>query len=622
MLIRILCVALCLSAVDLQAQTRHLVLGNGASPWAESGELQALDAEAAPGWIQPTRTTLAYNILHQLYASGQLYYGSSPGLWRGYRPGQDGRIWSPNVPGGQNDDLLMLADGIEDTLSFRYFNRVLSNDGVAFFVDLGIPYPVSRISFYPLDLGYHQDMYMKGYELLASDGSPAQTDAAGNPVYMLLSAVPDNDQRAVVDSSFVPQHLRYVQLKSTSGQAFELDQIEINGEGFVRVASFTSRIVDLGDIGNIGRIFWSAEQDPGSSLQVQTRVGRDLTTRVYYSINELGEPEALDGATDEINKAAYDRLPSAARGAIVDDTENWTLWSVPYDAVGQAVATDGPGRYLQVRLTLETETASARTRVDSVAVEYSQPVMARSVAAQVMPRQDVALGQTQSFTYQVVADVGAGDTGFDTIELDMPHWSGLQRVMLGGREIPVQALTVETSKDLLRLQLMEDRIHGADDVLELTFETTILVYGTVIGGRVWPSWRPELLPQQIVPGREGEMTVLGAAASLGRVLGRARSVPRVFSPNGDGANEITYVEFQVSQVIGSAPLQVRVFDLSGRPIVTLMDDAPAESDNFRVAWNGLDASQKLVPPGLYLFEVRLRGDNGEVVRHGTVGVAY
>ena len=94
--------------------------------------------------------------------------------------------------------------------------------GVSITVDLGIPYPIRRIEFYPLDFGRHVDLFMKGYELQASDGSPQSTDARGEPVFTLLSAVPDNALQVVQDTSFVPQHLRYLRLVSTSAQPFEM----------------------------------------------------------------------------------------------------------------------------------------------------------------------------------------------------------------------------------------------------------------------------------------------------------------------------------------------------------------------------------------------------------------
>ena len=82
--------------------------------------------------------------------------------------------------------------GLSDSLSFNKFNRVKSNIGVLINVDLGIPFPVSEISFYPLDFGAHVDLYLKGYELFANDGSPENVDEGGQPLYTLLDAAPSN----------------------------------------------------------------------------------------------------------------------------------------------------------------------------------------------------------------------------------------------------------------------------------------------------------------------------------------------------------------------------------------------------------------------------------------------
>lgn len=611
---------LCLLPNQAAAEVEHLVIGNAARPWAEWGVGEAVDDLSVDGWIQPRRTTLDSNILQQLWENGQLYAGQQQGARSSFRLGLDGRIWSPNIPPGQNSTLLQLVNGRTDSLSLTYFNRLVQNANASIIVDLGIAYPVSQVLFYPLDFGIHADLFLKGYELSANDGAPENVDDRGDLIFTLLDAVPNNFE-LVAKSEFALQYLRYIKLTSTSPQPFELDQLEIRGQGHVRRGVYTTHILDLGDVANWGRLVWHAVQDSGASIAVQSRVGRDGTTLIYNQINELGAEEALSGATDEENKRTYDRLPSNARGSISADLENWTPWSTVYQASGQTVFSDGPGQFVQLRATLETTVPAARVQLDSLGFEFAQPVLGQRIVAAISPRQQVELGFEQSFTYTLRADIGAGDTGFDRIEVFTPAPAALQQVHLGQRILPASAYEVSAAAGALIVQLLDERIVDNGTEVRLVFVTKVSIYGTVFGGRVWASWEAEALPQQIEEEHLGTLRVRGAVESLGRVLDRVAVVPSIFTPNGDGVNDAATISFQLFQVIGAAPLQVRVYDLTGRPVVTLLD-RPEENGAFTVAWDGRDGAGQSVLPGLYVYRVLLQGDADDFVRFGTVGVAY
>ncbi|MFC1526333.1 FlgD immunoglobulin-like domain containing protein [Candidatus Latescibacterota bacterium] len=285
------------------------------------------------------------------------------------------------------------------------------------------------------------------------------------------------------------------------------------------------------------------------------------------------------------------------------------------------MASTGPGRYVQFRADLETVVPGARARLDSVAFEYSRPIMARSVRGEISPRTEIDLGVLERFTYLLTPRIGAADLGFDTIELETPTWTELEQVKIGGREIAADAIAVERGKTRLLVRLLEDRVQTEDDVVEITFGTTVLVYGTVFGGRVSASWREDLLPQLVQQSRLGDLSVLASERSLGRVLGPVRALPRVFTPNGDGINDEAVIGFQVAQVIGEAPLVVEIYDLAGKLVKTIYD-RPSQSDSFEVPWNGTGMDGRLVVPGTYIIRVKLEGDAKDFAKVGLVCVAY
>lgn len=115
----------------------------------------------------------------------------------------------------------------------------------------------------------------------------------------------------------------------------------------------------------------------------------------------------------------------------------------------------------------------------------------------------------------------------------------------------------------------------------------------------------------------GIMTILLATPVAGFAIALNPStdvVPRVFSPNGDGINDVVFFKVdnpRQTQVIGL------VFDMSGAQVAFL---APAPN-NLPTAdslyWNGRDENGSLVPPGPYIY--RIDGDGS--ILSGIVVVA-
>ncbi|MCK4417890.1 MAG: hypothetical protein KAV99_06955 [Candidatus Latescibacteria bacterium] len=355
----LLSILICVPALALEV----FVIGDEEHLWREWGIFEGIDDTSNPGWIQPVGIGRDMNVLNELYKARRLFpaFGKEGEVTDpAYKPG-DARIWTPNAGFQENKQLVMLADGEKDTLSFDYFNRLSSNMGVAIYIDLGAAYPVERIKFYPLnhledpkvleqyldfDWGSHEDMYMKGYELYANDGR--NLDERGSPIWHLLSVVPVNtDVVVVADSSFTPEYIRYIKLRCTSPMPFELDQIEVSGEGYLRQATFVSDIIDLGDLANFARLWWRAFEEPDTQVRVQTRVGKDKTSLRYFRMTEEGEVE-LTGKTDEENRLVWEELKPEEQGRVVGDWENWSPWSLPYTSPGEPLAT-GLRQFLQFR---------------------------------------------------------------------------------------------------------------------------------------------------------------------------------------------------------------------------------------------------------------------------------
>ena len=105
---------------------------------------------------------------------------------------------------------------------------------------------------------------------------------------------------------------------------------------------------------------------------------------------------------------------------------------------------------------------------------------------------------------------------------------------------------------------------------------------------------------------DSETTVV-LALERGKLLGDLQ-VDRVFTPNGDGVNDELEVSFSLLRVLSSAPVQVDVYDLAGRPVARIAETT-ITAGRHTVTWTGVDQSGAVVPPGLYLMHIDLKVDS-------------
>jgi hypothetical protein len=115
--------------------------------------------------------------------------------------------------------------------------------------------------------------------------------------------------------------------------------------------------------------------------------------------------------------------------------------------------------------------------------------------------------------------------------------------------------------------------------------------------------------------KRSNLTVLTDIQTVA-LLGVIEAVPNPFTPNGDDVNDVAEIRFDLFKLTEATPVEVVVYDLSGRRIAVVFADEIA-SGRYPVPWDGTDAEDQLVPPGLYVLKL----DKPEVVM-GTVAVVY
>ena len=87
--------------------------------------------------------------------------------------------------------------------------------------------------------------------------------------------------------------------------------------------------------------------------------------------------------------------------------------------------------------------------------------------------------------------------------------------------------------------------------------------------------------------------------------------PRIFTPNADGANDKVVFHFDNPEQL---PVSGTIYDLPGAKVA----DLSAGSDPVTLLmWNGKDSEGRVVPGGLYLYQIEFEGK----IITGTVVVA-
>jgi len=513
--------------------------------------------------------------------------------------------------------LLDPTEAMKDTIAFDFFNRE-KNKGVAIYIDLGEPLPLYKIRFFPLFLGELGELYLKGYEIYLNDGRPESLDDEGYPIYTKYMAESSNREAIVDLESPDPQYARYVKLRATSADPFILDQFELYGKGFMREATYTSDIIDLRGIANLGKIRWDEVKEPATSVSIQTRVGTDNTVMVYNARNETGDEVPLNRGSDEANRKAWEGLGDN-QGAVYEDTEHWSSWSRPYPFSGMNVVASGPKRYVQFKITLANTFAMNKAQVDFLSIQYSRPALANELWGEISPRKGVDLGKSTRFRYTITPAI-SGNEGFDTVEIRTPVAASLEGVRIAGESLPNTDFTVVEGDSLLKVSFPDHRIVVSDS-LELTFTCRILVYGTVFEGTVYASWLAGAsLPQRIAEKKTDDLSVQGAEGSLGKVISHFGIAPNPLTPNADGINDAAHISFTLLQIVGQVPVRTTVYDLFGRVVWT--QRSSLSMGPHSISWDGKDREGVLVPPGLYVVRNRVEGDEREFVKVGTVAVVY
>jgi len=506
---------------------------------------------------------------------------------------------------------------------------LFSGEYLTYFEDLGTLFWVDKLDFLSHDLG--NSPYEFNVEI--SDGALAPD---GSVLWRSVAA----DKEAARFRSFPiePSRVRYLRTRSrTRSGTSQLSLIEVllYGEGYVAVAHLTSDVIDLGGRKGLVTIEWEADTPEGTRMEISTRTGNVLSEQKVFH----------DSDGKVVSEDRYRRrLPEIKKGAVTANFipgNDFSDWSVPYSRSGEEIRSPRTRRYLQIQARVLADTVSKYgppASLSSLRINLAD-LYTDNLTGEIWPTRVQLIGEPEARAYFLRPVFGSDDQGFDEIRvvataaafMDVVEVrTGTQRDFSDGTASVIPGAMIErarTGRDTLALHLPAV-LRREVELVEVRMETTIHGNSAAFEAAVRETgydgaW--QLAEAGDATSMVSSETNVVIAVAGNRVLSSLRVVPEVFTPNGDGVNDVADLLFNVNRIVGTQQVALVVYDLAGRRIRQLRQARSDTRGSYRVAWAGDDDDGKRVAPGIYLVRLEMFAESGRAestLHTGVVHVVY
>jgi gliding motility-associated-like protein len=312
------------------------------------------------------------------------------------------------------------------------------------------------------------------------------------------------------------------------------------------------------------------------------------------------------------------------------------------------------------------DTEDSACMLDYVEFEYDTPLISGGMLAEIYPA-EVPLGEQVEFSYflrpqfatgertefnRIEIDVPSADTRIDTLMFDGQPWievpaSGTSAdplVTTTTRRLPPAAGAADSlgqfaqtvltdsatgeSKLLIKLAPFGARHFRFDEEFEIALRSRLFRGAKQFSSIVWndqTSTRTSMIPQ---PTQAGDVTpevatdgIVVVARQIGKMVKSAQVTPNPFTPNGDGVNDAIHFTFDLYLVLERVQADLRIYDLSGHEVHRI-DAAGTTAGRVDLTWDGRDGKGSLLPPGTYLYRLKVDSDDATSQQTGTLAIAY
>ena len=503
--------------------------------------------------------------------------------------------------------------------------------------DLGGRFLIREVRFRPL--AEKPEHFLERLSIGAFDNRLVNI-AQNVPYFPPIAEVKENTEpevSVILDPPISTQTVQLLIFRETPKE-IGLAAFELYGGGFLGQASYESEIIALDDLASWGEIRWSGRQDPDARVEIRTRTGTDPHPDVFWQLRpeQRDSVQFRDGGGDltlSEYKRRYSKLldvlkPVEPRDRVSPDTENWSFWSSPYlfESSGTSIVSPSPRQFLQLKVDFSS-TVEDGGKIDYVEFKASVPPAVRGLVGEIFPV-ETQVGEVTHFTYFIRPTIRASDRGFDGVEISTPSGViSVDSLRIDGINYDdfVWAKTVGgLGFEINFPRKLEPTDSGA--LIEVVFNAPVLrEVGTLFTGKVFNSTEPNEVRQRINPGNaaaEIESDGISVKTSLSSSLVFAPQIgPNPFTPNGDAINDVAHISYKLLRVTSQVPVSVEIFDLSGR-LVKQIYAGDISIGEYSHPWDGTDRSNRLVPPGLYVYRIAVDIQSEEGIKSGVIAVAY